>query len=227
MRTENVSERRDEGCFGIAGVNADATDVLGCLETDVAPAPARIGRFVDAVAVGDIQPDGGFPSAGIDRVGIRGCHRERTDGSASQKTVGDAAPIDPIVDGLPDAAGACPEIGHRLVRGIARDGDHASATRGSNAPPSQASKVRGSRNAYRCRHEGVRKGGRRERLCSRNRRGAPHLLQPVTGAGSDLPSFLASGDSFTELCDTSPLPAAKGISARQRAGVLLSARPTA
>ena len=149
------------------------------------PGPARIGRFVDAVAVGDVDPDGGLAGAGIDHIGIRGRHRDRADGGASHEAVGDAAPVDAAVYGLPDAAGAGAEIGNHLVRGIARDGDHAAAPRRTDASPFQATKVRGRGNAGRCRHEG-KSGGekKRRRICSRNRRRAPQDAASNSGLTS-------------------------------------------
>ena len=147
-------------------MDADAADMLRRLEADIRPGPAGIGRSVDAVAVGDVEPDGGLPGARVDHVGVGARHRDGADRGASHEAVRDAPPIHAAVDRLPDAAGAGAEIEHHLVHGIARDGDDAAAARRADAPPLQATEIRGRRNACRGRHEGNRsvsgkKGGGR------------------------------------------------------------------
>jgi hypothetical protein len=53
-------------------MDADAADEPRLAEAQMAPGAAGIGRFVNAVAIGYVEPDLGFPGAGIDHVGVQG-----------------------------------------------------------------------------------------------------------------------------------------------------------
>lgn len=75
----------------------------------MAPGGASVGRFVNAVAVGYVEPDLGLPSAGIDHVGVRGGDGERADRGRPEKAIADAAPIDPAINGLPHAPAQAPK----------------------------------------------------------------------------------------------------------------------
>src|SRR6516165_2068344 len=116
-------------------MDADAADKLRFAEAEMAPAATGIGRFVDAVAPGDVEPDLGLPGAGINHVGVGACHLERTDRRRAEKPVTDAAPIDPAIDRLPHAAGAGAEIKHPAISGVAGNGDDAATAWRPDAAP--------------------------------------------------------------------------------------------
>ncbi len=101
----------------------------------MAPGAAGIGRFVNAVAIGYVEPDLGLPGAGIDHVGVRGGDGERTDRGGAEKAVAHAAPIDPAINRLPHASGAGSEIKHATVFRVTRNGYDAAAPRRSDAAP--------------------------------------------------------------------------------------------
>src|SRR6516165_10484390 len=116
-------------------MDSDAPDEPGLAEAEMAPPAAGIGRFVDAVAIGDIEPDRGFPGAGINHIGIRGSDGERADRGRGEKAVDHAAPISAAVGRLPDTAGAGAEVEYSGVFGVTRDGDDAAAARRPDAAP--------------------------------------------------------------------------------------------
>ena len=142
MGTEYVTQSRDIDEIGILRMDADAADELAVPEADVEPCAAGIGRLVQAVAVGDVEADRRFSRAGIDHVGVRGCHGDRAQCGAAHEAIRDALPEHAAVDRLPDAAGAGAKIEHHLVHRIARDGDDAAAARGADAAPFQRVETR-------------------------------------------------------------------------------------
>ena len=102
---------------------------------DMAPRTTAISRLVDAIAVGDIDADGGFAHASVDDVGVGFRQRQRADRGGVEVAVRDILPILPGVFGFPDAAGAGAEVEGSEFSGVAGDGDHASAAEGSDAAP--------------------------------------------------------------------------------------------
>ena len=116
-------------------MDVDAADESGLTETQMAPGAAGIGRFVNAVAVGYVEPDLGLPGAGINYVGVRAGDGERTDRSGPEKAVADAAPIDPGINRLPHASGAGSEIEDSPVFRVTGDGYDAAAARRPDAAP--------------------------------------------------------------------------------------------
>ena len=99
------------------------------------PGAAGIGRFVNAVAIGYVEPDLGLPGAGIDNVAIRAGHGERTDRGGPEKAVADASPINPAINRLPHASGAGSEVEHAAVFGVTGNGYDAAAPRRPDAAP--------------------------------------------------------------------------------------------
>src|SRR6516162_1921743 len=132
---EYVAKCGDIDEIGVQGMDADAADEPGFTEAQMAPGPAGIRRFVNAVAVGYVEPYLGLPGADIDHVGVRGRHGERTDRGGAEKAVAHATPIDPAIHRLPHASGAGSEIEHAAVLGVTGNGYDAAAPRRPNAPP--------------------------------------------------------------------------------------------
>ena len=91
---------------GLDGMDADTANVLRRAQTGVRPGAAGISRFVDAIAIGDVEADFGLAGARVNHIVIGPCHCDGADGRAAEEAVGHVAPIDAAVDGLPDAAGA-------------------------------------------------------------------------------------------------------------------------
>src|SRR5206468_2731207 len=94
-----------------------------------------IGRFVNAVAIGYVEPDLGLPGAGINHVGVRVGHGERADRGGAEKAVAHASPIDAAVNRLPYASGAGSEIEHAALFGVTDNGYDAAAPRWPDAAP--------------------------------------------------------------------------------------------
>ena len=116
-------------------MNPQLANMPRVLQADVLPAAPGIGRLVHAVAVRDINADGGFAHAGVDDVGIGFRHRQRPDRRRLEIAVGDVLPILSGVFGLPDAASAGAKVECAQLGGVAGDGDHPSAAEGSDAAP--------------------------------------------------------------------------------------------
>src|SRR5262249_20215670 len=64
VRPPGVAERRHVDEVGVLRVDTDAGDVARLGEAEVLPAPAAVGRAVDAVAVGDVAADAALAHAG-------------------------------------------------------------------------------------------------------------------------------------------------------------------
>ena len=121
--------------IGVVRMNADAADEPRLTEAEMAPGAAGIGRFVNAVAIGYVQPDLGLPGAGINHVGVRAGHGERTDRGGAEKAVADASPINPAINRLPNASGAGSEVEHAAVFGVTGNGYDAAAPRRPDTAP--------------------------------------------------------------------------------------------
>src|SRR6516162_4950520 len=132
---EYVAKCGDIDEIGVQGMDADAADEPGSTEAQMAPGPAGIRRFVNAVAVGYVEPYLGLPGADIDHVGVRGRHGERTDRGGAEKAVAHATPIDPAIHRFPHASGAGAEIEDAAVFGVTGNGDDAAAPRRPDAAP--------------------------------------------------------------------------------------------
>src|SRR5262249_8676455 len=135
--TEYITECRDIDKVGIVRMDADAADEPRLTKAQMTPGPAGIGRFVNTVAPGYVEPDLGFPGAGIDHIGARAGYGESTDRGRAENTVVEQSPIDPAVNGLPHASGAGPKIEDAAVFGVTGDGDDAAAPRRPDAAPSE------------------------------------------------------------------------------------------
>ncbi len=133
--SERVAERGDVHQVGVAGVDADLADVTAVGQPHVRPRLAAVGRLVDAVAVGDVDPDGRLPRSRVDDAGIRLGHRQRTDGRRSEVAVGDVLPVRAAVRRLPHPTGHGTEVEHRRLGWMAGDRDHPPAARGTDAAP--------------------------------------------------------------------------------------------
>src|SRR5271166_894138 len=106
-------------------MDANPPDVPGRTQPGVRPGTPGISRFVDAVAIGDVEADRGLAGTSVDHIMIGAGHGDRADGGATEEAIGNAAPIEAAIGGLPDAASARAEVEHHGVFRITRDGDDA------------------------------------------------------------------------------------------------------
>ena len=135
VRAEGVTERADVNDVGVGRVNPDAGDVAGVLESEVLPGSSSVVGPVHAISVADVEADARLAHASVHdrRVGVR--HGDRTDGGGVEVAVRDVFPVGAAVVCLPHAARTGSEVEGALVNGVARNGDDAAASRGSDAAP--------------------------------------------------------------------------------------------
>src|SRR5262249_23985870 len=73
LRTVCRAERARDDDVGVGGMDDDASDAAGFLESHARPRLARVGRLVDPVADRDVASDPRFASARPDDVVVGGC----------------------------------------------------------------------------------------------------------------------------------------------------------
>ena len=93
-------------------MDADFADVPGFLESEIGPRFARIGGFVNAVSVGNVNPDGAFSHARIDHIGVRRRHLKGADRRTAEEAVRDVLPVSAAVLGFPNTACRRTKIKH-------------------------------------------------------------------------------------------------------------------
>ena len=69
VRPIGMSGHRHEQVLGIAGIDRDLRDLLAVAQAEMRPGFARVGRFVDAVADGEIGPMKSFAAPDVDDFG--------------------------------------------------------------------------------------------------------------------------------------------------------------
>src|ERR1700674_1399597 len=72
IRAAGMSLGRDEKAIGIFGIDDDEWNLLRVAQSEMPPGAARVGRFVDTVADGEIGAAQAFAAADVYCVGIRG-----------------------------------------------------------------------------------------------------------------------------------------------------------
>src|SRR5262249_6743101 len=82
---ENVAQRRHIDEVGVRRMDADAADMLGRAQPDIRPGAAGIARLVEAVAIGDVEPDLGLAGARVDDIAIGARDGDGADGRAAEK----------------------------------------------------------------------------------------------------------------------------------------------
>ena len=127
-----MAERGDVDDVGIAGMDDNATDVVGVRETHVLPCFAAIDGFVDAVAIGSIAAHAGFAHAGVDDVGVGFGDRDRAHRAGVELAVGDGQPGCSGIGGLPNTAAGGAEVIGGGLGSDAGNGDSAAAAEGAD-----------------------------------------------------------------------------------------------
>ncbi len=167
---EDVAEGGDVDHVGIRRVDADAADLAGLAQADVAPAVAGVGRAVDADPRRDVAARAGRAGAGVDHVGVRGRHRHGADRAGLELLVGDVGPAQAAVGGLPDAAAGRAHVEQLALAGHAGDrGDPAAAVGADVAEPEpfelllvegrRGARLRRGRGSGRPQQKGRERGG--------------------------------------------------------------------
>src|SRR5258708_12515534 len=107
----------------------EAADLARVLQPGEVPGLSRVGRFVDALADGDIAPDAGGARSDVDDVRIRARDVHGTNGSGRERLCRQILPRYAAVGGLPDAATRRAEV-------VGQRAPPHPATRGHPTPPS-------------------------------------------------------------------------------------------
>ena len=141
IRAVWMAERGDVDDVGVVRIHEDLADLLRVAQADMRPAPAAVGGFVYAVALGDVRAHVGFAAAGVDDLRVGRRDRDRAD-RADRLRIEDRLPGSAGVAGLPDAAVDGAEI---VMARIARHAGHrqhaAAAERTDRAPMQVAEKA--------------------------------------------------------------------------------------
>src|SRR5215218_5287159 len=87
VRTVGVTERGDVDDIGIGRVDAHLGDVAGFGQPEMRPGIAGVGRFVDAVAVGNVTANRCLTHSGVDHVRIGVGDGQRADRGALEEAV--------------------------------------------------------------------------------------------------------------------------------------------
>jgi hypothetical protein len=137
VRAEYVTEHCRINDVGVGGMDADTADMLRLTQAHMRPCAAGVRGSVDPIAIGHVETYFGLAGARIDHIVIGAGHGDRTDGRTAKESVGNATPVDAAVNGLPDAAGAGPEVEHHRIHRVARDRDDTPPAGGADAAPPQ------------------------------------------------------------------------------------------
>src|SRR5439155_9583751 len=106
-------------------------------QAHVLPRLAAVGRFVDAVAGGQVGPLQTLAAADVDDVGLGRGDGERADRSG-RLVVEDRLPGPSGIRGLPDAAVVDTDVEDVRLAGHSRGADGAAAPEWADHPPTQA-----------------------------------------------------------------------------------------
>jgi hypothetical protein len=106
---------------GVRRMNLNPADLARVGQTDVRPRFAGVGRFVDAVARGQVAAQAGLAHADVHHVRIRRGDRDRADRAAADESVRHVVPRQPGIVGFPHAAAGGAHVVHERQR---RDPGH-------------------------------------------------------------------------------------------------------
>ena len=103
VRPVRMAQHRNEQAIGVARVDDDVRNLLAVAKAEVRPRLPRVGRFVDAVAGGEVGPRDAFAAADVDHIGIG---RRNGDGAdrSGRLVVENRLPRAAVVVRHPDAA---------------------------------------------------------------------------------------------------------------------------
>src|SRR5581483_5446034 len=147
LRSVRRAERAGNHDLRVGRVDHDAADPARLVEPHARPRLAGVGRFVDAVADGDVAANPRFAGAGPDDIRIRRRDSERSN-RLGGLAVEDRAPVRAAVGGLVDAARRAAGVIHQRIAGNAGHRRNAVAL-GADEPPMEAAVHIGVR-LWRC-----------------------------------------------------------------------------
>ena len=75
IRSERMTQRRDEDDVGISRIHNNRTDLVAILQSDILPGLAGIDRFVNSESVGCVSANRGFTRAGVNHVMVGSAQR--------------------------------------------------------------------------------------------------------------------------------------------------------
>ena len=138
VRRKRITQRGHVSHIGIGRVNFDVPDSIGHFEAHVFPGFARVGRFIDPVAIRNISPDFGLSHAHIQRVGVRRSHRYRPHRRRFKRAVGNRRPVGSPVDSFPDSPARRTKIIRQGLVGMPGSGQCPPCPEGADISPPQA-----------------------------------------------------------------------------------------
>ena len=141
VRPVRVAECGDEEPIGIGGIDIDHRDHQRGVQARVHPGAARIRRFVDAVAGGEVGTDDTGARTDVDDAGIGRRHRNRAD-RARGLLIEQRLPVGAVISRAPEAAVVEPDIEDGRMTGHPARGARAAGAAGSDGPPAQRGDVR-------------------------------------------------------------------------------------
>jgi hypothetical protein len=131
-----MTERRDEEAMWIARIDDDRTNLACIAQAEVLPRPARVGRFVDAVADRQVRTLQSLAAPDVDDLRIGRRDGDRAD-RLGRLIVEDRRPGVAVVGGLPDAAVVHADVKNVGLLNDARRADRPSAAERPDVPPAQ------------------------------------------------------------------------------------------
>src|SRR5205807_1606641 len=94
---------RHEDPVGVVWIDEDRAELLAVPQPEMVPGLAAVGRFVNAVAGGEIGSLQTLATADVDDVGVGGRHGQRAH-RAGRLVIEEGLPGAPVIGGLPDTA---------------------------------------------------------------------------------------------------------------------------
>src|SRR5262249_19859982 len=116
-------------------MDAHLGDIANVLQPQVLPSLARVGGFVDAVAMRNVAADGGFAQPRVEHIGIGRRHCKRAHRGAPEVAVGDILPVDAAICSPPDATARRAKVKDLLMHWVAGHRHHPSAAERSDKAP--------------------------------------------------------------------------------------------
>src|SRR5439155_25758411 len=131
-----VAQHGDEDAVGVLGIDEDRRDLLAVAQAQVFPRLAAVGRFVDAIADGQVGALEALAAADVEDVGVGRRYGQGADG-AGGLVVEDGVPGAAGVGGLPDTAVVDADVEDVGLAGDADGADGAPAAEGADHAPAQ------------------------------------------------------------------------------------------
>ncbi len=139
-----MSEGGDVDDVGVRGMDADAGHRLGIAKSHVTPGLAAVGRFVDAVPLGDAAAKLCLAASYIDDIGVGLGHRDGADGGARDLAVGHGKPGVSSIGRFPQPSPGGAKVVLVHAAGTARTPERAPPSLGADVSPFERGKPIGA-----------------------------------------------------------------------------------